>query len=99
MAPIRVLLLGDDPLARGGLAALLGREPSVEVTGQARLDEVAEAVEAARPEVVCWDPGGDGEPASRLVAAVAPAPLVALLGAGASAAALLHGGVRGLLDR
>jgi uncharacterized protein involved in cysteine biosynthesis len=46
MAPIRVLLLGDDPLARGGLAALLGREPSVEVTGQARLDEVAEAVEA-----------------------------------------------------
>jgi len=94
-----VLLLGDDPLARGGLAALLEREPSLVLAGESGPDGVVQALQAARPEVVCWDPGGDGEPAGRLVAASAPAPVLALLGAGASAAVLLRGGVRGLVAR
>jgi DNA-binding NarL/FixJ family response regulator len=101
MRSTRVLLVGEDPLTRGGVAALLAPEPDLELAGQATLDEVPAALADSHPDVLCWDPGPGDQPAERLVAAAAGAgaAVVALLGAGASGAALLAGGVRGLVDR
>jgi DNA-binding NarL/FixJ family response regulator len=101
MRTTRVLLVGEDPLTRGGVAALLAPERALELAGQAPLDEVPAVLGELRPDVLCWDPGADDLAAGRLVAAAAGvgAPVVALVGAGASGAALLAAGVRGLVDR
>ncbi|HET9555039.1 MAG TPA: DNA-binding response regulator, partial [Anaeromyxobacteraceae bacterium] len=99
MRTTRVLLVGEDPLTRGGVAALLAPEPDLDVAGQAALDDVPAALAEHSPDVLCWDPGPGDQPAERLVAAAAGAgaEVVALVGAGASGAALLAAGVRGLV--
>ena len=54
----RVLIVGDDPLARGGLAVLLAGEPGVEVLGQASPGaEAVASVAGLMPEAVLWDLG------------------------------------------
>ncbi|WP_062436448.1 response regulator transcription factor [Herbidospora daliensis] len=68
---IRVLIADDQDLVRGGLAALLGLEPDIEVVAEvARGDEVLASVAAHRPDVVLLDiemPGLTGlEVAERL---------------------------------
>ena len=61
---IRVMIAEDQPLARAGLAAVLGSEPDLEVVGTAA--DGIEALEMAReltPDVACLDirmPGRDG---------------------------------------
>ena len=61
---IRVLLAEDQAMVRGALAALLSREPDIEVVAEvARGDEVVEAAQTAQPDVALLDiemPGGDG---------------------------------------
>jgi DNA-binding NarL/FixJ family response regulator len=99
MADLRVLLVADDPLARGGLAALLAASPGLHLVAQVTLDEAPSAAAEAGPEAVAWDPAGEAGASERLVAAVSPAPVVALVGRGTDAAELLRGGVRGLVDR
>src|SRR5258708_5385770 len=60
---IRVLLVGEDPLARSGLAALLADQPGLAVTAQiAASDDWATILDAYDPEVAVWDVG----PASSL---------------------------------
>lgn len=59
--------MADDPLARGGLAALLAAQPGVVVAAQvAPSDRWARVLEAYRPEVAAWDLGsaasGEGLP-------------------------------------
>ncbi|TKK86558.1 response regulator transcription factor [Herbidospora galbida] len=68
---IRVLIADDQDLVRGGLAALLGLEPDIEVVAEvARGDEVLASVAACHPDVVLLDiemPGLSGlEVAERL---------------------------------
>jgi DNA-binding NarL/FixJ family response regulator len=64
MNPIRVLLVDDHDLVRGGLAAILGTNPAIEVVAEAAngLQAVQQSVEH-EPDVVLMDiemPGGDG---------------------------------------
>jgi DNA-binding NarL/FixJ family response regulator len=94
-----VLLVADDPLTRGGLAALLGAEPLVELVAQGSLAESPSLLAARDPDVLCWDPGADDREAAALVGAARECPVLALLGAGASGSALLRAGVRGLVER
>jgi len=98
---LRVVLLGDDPLARGGLAYLLAGEPGIEVVAQADAVGAAAALGRGDPQAAVWDLGADPfawlERLGRLGEAGPPA--VALLLDDAPAAEALAAGARGLLFR
>lgn len=106
---LRVLVIGDDPLARAGLTALLSAQPGLracEVVGQAAASaDLPAEVDAGRPDVVLWDLGWD--PAAgleRLSEALEDLPpVVALLAEEADQPGLAGeawaAGVRGLLRR
>jgi DNA-binding NarL/FixJ family response regulator len=68
---IRVLLVDDQVLVRGGLRALLDAQPDIEVVGEAGDGAAAiDATEALRPDVVLMDirmPGIDGLEATRAI--------------------------------
>jgi DNA-binding NarL/FixJ family response regulator len=96
------MVVADDALARGGLAALIAAEPGLEVVAQTApqtswnlpIGEVA-------PIVAAWDIGADA-PAGlgRLrLAASLPLPVVALVPGEAAAAEALRVGATGLLPR
>lgn len=57
---IRILIIGESPLARAGLAAILGGQPGLLVVGQAAPDaELASALLAYQPDALAWDMGWD----------------------------------------
>jgi len=99
---VRVLLVGDDPLARSGLAALLSGEPGIQIVGQTALGEDAAAALAQDdPDVVLWDLGP--RPEAPLEPPGAPGedgvPLLALVPDEGPAAEALAAGARGVLYR
>lgn len=64
---LRVLLIADDPLVRGGLAALLSDCSDCLIVGQLASDaDIVAAVECRRPDIVLWDTGWDAVDVSRL---------------------------------
>ena len=71
MSPIRVLLVEDQPLFRGAVAALLARQPDMEVVGEAENGVVGvEKAVALKPDLVIMDvemPVMDGVEAVRLI--------------------------------
>lgn len=71
---IRVLLADDHAVLRGGLRALLGLEPDMDVVGEVSTgEEAVERVRALRPHVVVMDlamPGMGGMEATRQVMAL-----------------------------
>ncbi len=81
--PVRVVLVDDHDLLRGGLAAILGAAPGIEVVGEAA--DGASAVRVIRellPDVVLMDiemPGGNGLAATRTVLREHPLTRVVLL--------------------
>src|SRR5262245_3982550 len=99
---LTVLLVGEDPLARAGLAALLAGEPGLAIVGEsAPGEEAVAAAERLRPAAALWDLGL--EPRSWLerqrAAGGEGPPAVALLPRDRSAAEALAAGARGLLPR
>jgi DNA-binding NarL/FixJ family response regulator len=80
---VRVVLVDDQDLVRGGIAAILRASESVQVVGQASDGPagVAIAIELG-PDVVLMDiemPGGDGLTATRQILARCPATRVLML--------------------
>ena len=81
--PIRVLLVDDHAVVRKGLRALLDREPSVEVVGEAEDGEQAvRAADRVRPDVVLMDlemPGFNGIEATRRIVETHPDTKIVVL--------------------
>jgi DNA-binding NarL/FixJ family response regulator len=82
-APVRVLVVDDDPLVRAGLAMILDTTPDIAMVGEAADGtEVARAVDAHRPDVVLMDirmPRLDGLTATELLRARRDPPEVIIL--------------------
>ncbi|WP_422751709.1 response regulator [Micromonospora sp. WMMD1219] len=82
-APLRVLIVDDDPLVRGALSMILGGVPDLAVVGEAADGaEVPAAVAAHAPDVVLMDirmPRVDGLAATEALRATAEPPEVLVL--------------------
>jgi DNA-binding NarL/FixJ family response regulator len=79
---IRVLLVDDHQLLTGSLAAVLGREPDMEVVGEAQTVAEARSMARERLDVVLMDyrlPDGTGAEATRSIKARWPACRVVML--------------------
>ncbi|HEU0012922.1 MAG TPA: response regulator transcription factor [Longimicrobium sp.] len=91
---IRVLLVDDHAVLRGGLAALLRLEPDIDVVGEASTgEEGLERVKALRPDVVVMDltmPGMGGLEAMRQINEQHPQTRVLVLSSHAEEEHLLH---------
>lgn len=80
LAPVRyrAVIVDDEPAARRGVRLMLGRDPEIEIVGEAATgSEAAALIDRARPDVAFVDvqmPGGDGfEALARIDPAHAPA--------------------------
>ncbi len=81
--PFRVLLVDDQPLFRGAIAALLDAEPGIDVVGEAKdgLDAVEQAHEL-QPDLIIMDvemPRVGGVEATRLIREQLPAIKIVML--------------------
>jgi NarL family two-component system response regulator LiaR len=81
--PVRVLLVDDHAVVRKGLRALLDREPTIEVVGEAEDGEQAvHAASRLRPDVILMDlemPGMGGVEATRQITENHPSTRVVIL--------------------
>lgn len=96
-----MLVVGDDPLVRSGLAALLAGRRDVVVSGQAPSDELAATLAARGHDVVAWGPGPREDAGVERLrgAAAAGVPVVAIVAGSEQAAAALRAEARGLVHR
>ncbi|WP_179957094.1 response regulator [Amycolatopsis anabasis] len=82
-APIRLLLVDDDPLVRAGLSMMLGGTPDITIVGEASDgSEVVPLVDRLSPDVVLMDirmPTMDGLAAAEILRKRAKAPEVIIL--------------------
>ncbi len=99
--PLRVLVVAGDPLARAGLATLLGEQAGLEVVGQVSPSaELAADLELFEPDVIAWDLGWDPSSSiGHLRELRVEAPVLALLPGDERAMEVWSAGARGLLLR
>lgn len=95
---LRVLLVGEDPLARGALRSLFVSDPDVRIVAELGFDEsLAPALLQADAEALLWDVGVGSD---ELVLPVrAPVPFVALVSDADEAKQVLRRGASGVLLR
>ena len=97
---IRVLGVADDALARAGLATLLASQPGLMIVGQTASDELSDAAQIYRPDVIVWDWGADMARAiERVNFRGAGVPVIALLADAHEASEVWSAGARGLILR
>jgi two-component system, NarL family, nitrate/nitrite response regulator NarL len=96
--PVRLLVAGDDPLARAGLASLLSGRADVSVAAESAIDDAPRAAAAAGADAVLLDLGSSGA-APPALADAAGAPVVALAATEAQAAEAIRSGARAVLFR
>jgi two-component system nitrate/nitrite response regulator NarL len=94
---LRVLIVGDDPLARSGLAGLVAGQAGLAVVGQSA--HAAPAPDAADADVLLWDLGPGTLESWRPPEGDLPRPVVLLLNDPRQAAEALAAGARGVLSR
>lgn len=95
---VRVLIVGEDPLARSGLAALLSAEPDLAVVGTSAPGAEAETAAASlQAEAVLWDLGVSPRGTPNGFGALPG--VVALVADEDFAAEALAAGARGVLPR
>ncbi len=102
MTDLRILIVGDNPLARTGLAALLAGESGIAVVGQvAGDDDLPEDLDLYKPDILVWDLGWEPSSALDHLADLKDSgpPVVALLTETAHAADAWNAGAVGLLPR
>jgi two-component system, NarL family, nitrate/nitrite response regulator NarL len=98
VSPVRLLVAGDDPLARAGLASLLGGRADVAVAGDSRVDDAPRAAAAAAADAVLLDLGYSGATPPSLAEA-ASTPVIALAASESQAADAIRAGARAVLFR
>ena len=94
--PTHAAVVSDDPLARQGLAALLGQRSDLSLAAEAAPRD-AEGLAAGGADVILWDVAGTG--AQRLGEVAAGVPVVALVASEEQAAEALAAGARGVIFR
>ncbi len=100
MDPLRLLVVSADPLARGGLAAMLGAVPGLAVVEQAGTGREGQAsLRRSAPEVAVLVLAAGDDFAEPLRDLAARLPVVALLSSEAQAAQALAAGARGAVFR
>ena len=101
MASVRVVLVGEDPLARGGLHAQLEGQEGGQVAGHTELEHLALALEQGRPEVLVWDLGVEPRAQLGRASALSQAnvPFVVLLDEDELAGDAVAAGASGVLGR
>ncbi len=58
MPVIRILIIAEDPLVRGGLGKTIGEDPSFQIVGSLAVNQFnADDVELFRPDILVWDTG------------------------------------------
>lgn len=100
-SPLGLIICADDPLARAGLAAMLGSLDGVTVVAQESADLLGgdeATLETGAAEAIVWDVGWNGVGES-LDAAALGLPVVALVGDEDQATDVWRSGVVGLLWR
>jgi DNA-binding NarL/FixJ family response regulator len=97
MDPVRLLVVGDDPLARAGLSARLAGRTDVAIAGESAPDEAFTAASALAAAVLLWDLGTS--PGAELLGSRGAPPAVALAASEAKAAEAIRAGARGVLFR
>jgi two-component system nitrate/nitrite response regulator NarL len=97
----RVLIIGDDPLARSGLSAMLAGQAGLVVVGQTTPDDLPDFLRLHDPGVALWDLGLEPRAALGRMRALPleSLPVLALVPDDRLAAEVLGSGVRGLLMR
>ena len=100
MDMIRIAIVGDNPLARAGLAAMLENEDSCLVLGQAAVDEALYTqLDVLAPDVVIWDIGWNFDAAQWSFINDVDYLFIGLIADESHVGKLWSLGVSGLLDR
>lgn len=97
---MRILIVGDNPLARMGLAALLATQDGCQVVGQIAADEgLLTLIDVYRPEVLVWEIGWETSGAFDMLAEIQDVPVAVLMSRDTSVQAALQAGAKAVLPQ